>query len=190
MSRLHISVTIACTALGSMCIGTWTCTANRLHFIAIQGIWYHSRLKSLRQISDKMSIEEFNAILDGKPVVRKQRRKARHTEHDMQVACINWFRYVYPHFIIYAIPNGGARDMVSGRKLKDEGVLAGVPDLCIPVARHGFHSLYIEMKNGQRGIVSDKQKSVINRLKEQGHCCIVCRSLDHFIEVVTKYLKE
>ncbi len=136
-----------------------------------------------------MSIEEFNAILDGKQPQQKQRRKARHTEHDIQVACINWFRLVYPQHIIYAIPNGGARDMVSGKKLKDEGVLAGVPDLCIPVARHGFHSLYIEMKNGKLGKVSDKQKSVINTLKNEGNCCVVCRSLDNFIQVVSAYIK-
>lgn len=136
-----------------------------------------------------MSIEEFKAILDGKQPQQKQRRKARHTEHDIQVACINWFRLVYPDFIIYAIPNGGARDMIGGKRLKDEGVLAGMPDLCIPVARHDYHSLYIEMKNGKLGTVSDKQKTVINRLKEQGHCCIVCRSLDDFMKVVNAYFR-
>lgn len=136
-----------------------------------------------------MSIDEFRAILDGKQPQQKTRRKARHTEHDIQVSCINWFRLVYPQSIIYAIPNGGARDMIGGKRLKDEGVLAGVPDLCIPVARHGYHSLYIEMKNGKLGTVSEKQKSVINRLKAEGNCCIVCRSFDNFTEVVTAYMR-
>ena len=36
-----------------------------------------------------------------------------------------------------------------GGQPKAEGVKAGVPDICLPVARRNFHGLYIEMKVGK-----------------------------------------
>ena len=49
----------------------------------------------------------------------------------------------YPY---YHIPNEGIRKPHTGARLKTVGLKSGVPDLCIPVARGPYHSLYIEMK--------------------------------------------
>jgi hypothetical protein len=51
--------------------------------------------------------------------------------------------------LLYAIPNGGDRNAVVGAKLKAEGVRKGMLDLCLPVASHGFHGLYCELKVGK-----------------------------------------
>ena len=48
--------------------------------------------------------------------------------------------------LLHHIPNGGNRDVVEARHLKQQGVKKGVPDLHLPVARGSYHSLYIEMK--------------------------------------------
>lgn len=113
----------------------------------------------------------------------------RHLEHRTQKACVWWFRLQYPHLagLLFAIPNGGARDAVTGRMLKEEGVLAGVADLFLSVPRHGLHGLYIEMKT-QKGVVSDKQKEFAANVTRMGYSWQLCRSADDFRRVVEAYL--
>lgn len=113
----------------------------------------------------------------------------RDLEHKIQVACVNWFRYVYPKSIIYAIPNGGQRNAVTASKLKAEGVLAGVPDLFVAEARNNFHGLYLEMKNGKAGRVSDHQRDMMEQLQNKGYKCVVCRSFDDFEKEVKEYMR-
>lgn len=45
-----------------------------------------------------------------------------------------------------ASANGGSRYMAEAVKLKRMGVKAGFPDITIPIARKGYHGLYIELK--------------------------------------------
>lgn len=113
----------------------------------------------------------------------------RHLEHRTQKACVWWFRLQYPHLagLLFAIPNGGARDAVTGRMLKEEGVLAGVADLFLSVPAHGLHGLYIEMKT-EKGVVSDKQKEFADNVIGMGYGWEVCRSADDFRRVVSAYL--
>ena len=51
---------------------------------------------------------------------------------------------------MHHIPNGGKRDKRTAVALKRQGVKAGVPDICLPVARNGYHGLYIELKAGYK----------------------------------------
>ena len=81
------------------------------------------------------------------------------SEHSHQVAFIKWFRARYPGVLIFAIPNGGARNCVTGKKLKDEGVVPGIPDLYIPAAQ-----IWVEMK-AEKGRLSANQKKIIEYLQ-------------------------
>ena len=110
------------------------------------------------------------------------------TEHDIQVNCVNYFRLRYPKGLIYAIPNGGQRNVIVASKLKAEGVLSGVPDLCIPIAKKGYNGLYIELKNGKDGKLSDNQKTIMSKLQNEGYRCEVCWSFDEFRNVVDNYM--
>ena len=114
----------------------------------------------------------------------------KQTEHEIQVACVNYFRLRYPKGLIYAIPNGGQRNVIVASKLKAEGVLSGVPDLHIPIAKKGFHGLYVELKNGKAGKVSDNQKTIMEKLQSEGYQCEVCRSFDEFRNVVDNYFNQ
>ena len=109
-------------------------------------------------------------------------------EHEIQVACVNYFRLRYPKGLIYAIPNGGQRNVIVASKLKAEGVLSGVPDLCIPIAKKGYNGLYIELKNGKDGKVSDNQKTIMEKLQSEGYRCEVCRSFDEFKTIIDNYM--
>lgn len=88
---------------------------------------------------------------------------------------------------IYHVPNGGYRNKREAARLKAEGVRAGVPDLCIPVARGGYHSLYIEMK-AAGGRPTDAQVRWIRRLQDEGMCAYVCVGAGNAIELIRRYM--
>lgn len=90
-------------------------------------------------------------------------------EHGEQVAFINWFRATFPDVLIFAIPNGGKRAMSEAKRLKAEGVVAGVPDIFIPA-----WLVWIELKRERGGRVSSDQREIIGRLQDAGHTVAVC----------------
>ena len=113
----------------------------------------------------------------------------KNEEHNLQVACINWVRMQYPGVFIFAIPNGGARDVVTGALMKAEGVVAGVPDLFLAEAHGKWHGLFIEMKT-TKGKLSDRQRAVIEVLRGKGYLTAVCRSFEDFRQVCTEYINN
>jgi hypothetical protein len=84
-----------------------------------------------------------------------------------QVSFVNWFRATYPGVLIFAIPNGGARNPRVAEKLKFEGVVRGIPDLYVPAGK-----LWIEMKT-EKGRLSDFQKEMIVYLYSIGDNVII-----------------
>ena len=91
--------------------------------------------------------------------------------------------------LLYHVPNGGGRSKAEAGRFKDEGVKAGVPDICLPVARGGFHGLYIELKRQQGSKTSDDQREWIERLSAQGYVAMVCRGWHKAAEAIMIYLK-
>ena len=108
-------------------------------------------------------------------------------ESDLQIVCVKWFRMQYPNAIIAAIPNGGKRSAITASILKDEGVLAGMPDLIIPCARKGYNGLFIEMKYGKNRL-SPNQIEVMIKLRKEGYLTAVCYNFDEFEKVCNEYL--
>jgi hypothetical protein len=96
---------------------------------------------------------------------------------------------IYPKLLFYAIPNGGWRHKVTAAKLKLMGVMPGVPDLCFPMPRCGYHGLYIELKRQKGGTVSDNQKIWIAALSNNGYRVEVCRGADEAMAVILDYLE-
>ncbi len=89
---------------------------------------------------------------------------------------------------VFAIPNGGSRHMLEAVKLKKSGVSPGVPDLMVPVARHGFHGMFLELKRiGKAGTVSDNQRWWIGVLQAQGYRCEVCAGFEAAKAVIDEY---
>ena len=131
-----------------------------------------------------VGIEEYKKMCD-----KLNRGKAAASEHELQTACVRWFRYVYPDKIIISIPNGAKRTLYERRIALQEGLTAGVPDLFIPHPAGSFHGLWIEMKNGKAGRLSEPQVEMIARLKAEGYVCAVCRTQDEFINTIKDYLE-
>ena len=78
--------------------------------------------------------------------------------------------------------------MLEAIKLKRMGVKAGIPDLCIPIARKGHHGLYIELKRRSGGVVSDTQQYWLEELKRQGYDVFIAKGADELIDYVKNYL--
>jgi hypothetical protein len=103
------------------------------------------------------------------------------TEHHEQVLLIAWFKKLYPNVIIFAIPNGGKRNLVAAMKLKQEGVLSGVPDIFIPEFK-----IFIEMKKKDGGKLSQNQKDVIKELTRIGYICHVAHGAQMAMDFINK----
>lgn len=121
----------------------------------------------------------------------KKRKSPAHEEHDLQCACVNWFNLVHPNMRLnlFAVPNGGRRDKVTGARLKAEGVRPGVADLILLKQRHGYGALLIEMKTS-KGVLSQLQRIWRNHVSLDGYKYVVCRSVQDFIKEVNEYLDE
>jgi hypothetical protein len=139
----------------------------------------------------------------------KLQKKCEHTE---QVAVINWAKLnegKYPELRnLFAIPNGGARHLVVAKKLKAEGVKAGVPDLFLPCSKlptpdeffigsgdyielsdEVFFGLFIEMKFGKNK-PKDNQRDWIKRLRDENYKVAVCYSFEEARDEILNYLRE
>jgi len=115
------------------------------------------------------------------------------TEEQIQVDLFNWARYYetqHPELaLLFHPPNGGKRSRMTGAKLKAMGVKAGVPDVCLPVPRQGYGSLWIELKSPQ-GRMQESQKEWYQALTLANNKVVVCRSWAEASDVILDYLRE
>lgn len=110
-------------------------------------------------------------------------------EHRLQCDCVTWFRVQYPDLVLFAPPNGGRRDIVTGARLKAEGVVAGVADLILLEPNANYHALCIEMKTA-KGRQSDSQKAWQEAVTKHGYLYVVVRSFDDFRTLINNYLSD
>lgn len=112
------------------------------------------------------------------------------TEHAEQKALFQWWRVQYREIehLMFAVPNGGARNLATGRMLKDEGVRAGIPDIFLAVPAGCYHGLWIEMKRRAHGHTTQEQKFMLSELRKRGYDCAVCRGWDEAREKIQSYL--
>ena len=114
-------------------------------------------------------------------------------EHAEQVSLIQWWALQCKRFgvyeqLLFAIPNGGQRNIITAKRMKDEGVRSGIPDLFLAVPRGNFHGLFIEMKKPQGGVVSENQKACMEMLSNNNYCVAVCHGFIDAQEAIKGYL--
>ena len=102
------------------------------------------------------------------------------TEHAQQTALFMWaafgdVREALPGIHrMFAIPNGGKRELINAMNLKAEGMRSGVPDVFLPVPRWGLCGLFMEFKRPKSlgkpaGKLSDKQEAWRDDLRAFGY---------------------
>ena len=109
-----------------------------------------------------------------------------------QQALFEWaasLENVFPELaLMFHIPNGGSRNRIEAHNLKTQGVKAGIPDICLPVARGGYHGLFIELKV-KPNRATEKQLWWLQKLKERGYCAKVCYGCAEASQTILKYLE-
>ena len=115
------------------------------------------------------------------------------SEHEEQSVLIQWAALAQPNQpelgLLFAIPNGGHRLPSVAMALKREGVKPGIPDLMLPVARCGYHALFIEMK-AEGGTLSVHQKWWRSNLISRGFGHAVCYGFEAARQVLVDYLAD
>ena len=110
------------------------------------------------------------------------------SEAKIQHNCVMWFDAEYPEYrgLLYHNYNNPP-NKIQGRILKGLGLRKGVPDLFLALPINGRPGLYIEMKN-EKGTLQPEQEKYRDKLKKVGYSWELCRSLEEFQKIITKYL--
>ena len=90
------------------------------------------------------------------------------------------------HIPIVHIPNEGKRSLSYAARMKRMGLRSGFPDLLVPLARGGYHGLFIEMKYGKNKTTKE-QKEWLERLSAEGYACTVCYNAAEAIKTIESY---
>lgn len=116
----------------------------------------------------------------------------RHFEAALQQACVTWFNMQHCdlHGLLFSSLNGMRTTPTQARTAKAEGMIAGVADLMLAVAKHGYHGLFIELKNGSRGRQSEAQKQWQSKIEAQGYRYIIVRDFYTFRRAIESYLND
>lgn len=115
------------------------------------------------------------------------------TEHNEQVSLFQWWDITQCKkpwaSLLFAIPNGGLRNIVTAARLKAEGVKPGIPDLFLAWPAGGLHGLWIELKT-PKGRPSRIQKEVLEILRSAGYAAVVAYGWDQAMRYIELYLAE
>lgn len=142
---------------------------------------------ALKEELGAMRAPRIRRTVDDKPVVP--------TEHQEQVKVIQWWAlachgYKIPEYALFAVPNGGARDIITAARLKAEGARRGALDLILAYPTAASHGLFIEMKrqDGSPSDVKPDQRAYLEYLQSVGYAASVHWSGDSAIEAIKAYL--
>lgn len=145
---------------------------------------------ALRQRVESKLAQAPRRQAEAKP--RGPRKDSEHVEqvvffNRIRTLALNDPRYADAARRTFAIPNGGGRTKREAGRLKAEGVVAGVSDIFVSVARGGQHGQYIEMKS-LTGYPSREQKDWIADCHAQGYAAEVCRGADAAVAAWRAYV--
>lgn len=108
----------------------------------------------------------------------------KNDEHKIQVAICRYLDY--KNISYFAVPNGGMRNIGVARKLKAEGVKAGVADLFIMQPNEEFNGLFIEVKTAT-GRQQETQKNFEKLALANNYQYKIIRSVEEFIVYFSIY---
>lgn len=92
-------------------------------------------------------------------------------EEREQIKLFCWINTVPELQISFHIANERKCTRIVGQILKLMGVRPGVPDICVPIARGGYHGLYIELKAGKNK-PTDYQAEYLAKLTANGYMAV------------------
>lgn len=109
-------------------------------------------------------------------------------ESDVQAHIFQWASYIRPLQYMFAIPNGGSRDVREAVNLKRQGVKKGVSDIFIPIPTPRYHGMFLELKVGKNK-PSKEQLAFLKFVSSVGYCGVVCYGFEEAVNTIQNYLK-
>lgn len=90
----------------------------------------------------------------------------RHDEANFQIGVVRALKFA-GHFV-FAVPNGGSRNLIEARNLKAQGVMAGVSDLILLLPSRKVYFIELKNPNG-KGRQSPAQCEFEDSVRAMGH---------------------
>lgn len=112
-------------------------------------------------------------------------------EERMQIEFFNQVPIFFPKLpskLLFAIPNGGSRNIIEAKNLKAQGVKAGVSDVLLLIPKKSYSCLCLEFKT-EKVKQSEEQKIFQKQAEEYGNKYIVVRSVKEAIDTLKRYLE-
>lgn len=151
-------------------------------------------------VSKSYNKQLLSAIVKGEKFIKApSARTVTQTESEIQQSCFRWFKLQYPKLaeegMLFHIANEGIREGRQGGRAKREGIVRGVADICLAIPNHGYGALYIEMKrpktfDHKATYQSPEQKAWQAACEKYGNKYVVCRSVEEFKVIITRYLSK
>ena len=121
---------------------------------------------------------------------KKPRKKPVQHEEKLQVRIMQSVDYASkfwkPIGMIFHIPNGKKRGIVTAVQLKKMGTRRGIPDLFFPYPSSGLHGLWIELKVDENGL-SEDQEEFRAKTEYYGYGYAVVKTIGEFWKVIFDY---
>lgn len=126
--------------------------------------------------------------------LRKPAKQAdQRPERNLQQDCAQWLKkQLYDRGepqLAYHIANERKANPQQHMRLKLQGVLKGVSDICLPLKSREFSGIYCELKT-KSGSPSKEQKEFLAGVSAEGYLAVVVNDFDTFKEVFTEYLNN
>lgn len=125
---------------------------------------------------------------------RPAQRKRGSPESKIQASCVAWMHNTYPEYrgLYFAVQNENSRadsNASTGAIRRSMGVVKGVSDTILFLARGEYHALCVEFKT-DIGRQSDAQRLWQSKVETQGFRYEVVRSLEEFKRLIVEYLNS
>lgn len=114
----------------------------------------------------------------------------KQTERKLQADCYQWFHNTYKDYrgLLYAVPNGGTRDIREASLMKASGVVAGIPDL---VFHFRARTYFFELKKPDgSGILSEDQRKIHKVLDQQRFSVWIIEDFDSFKHLIENIIGD
>jgi hypothetical protein len=141
-----------------------------------------------------MSLKEYKEIFCDRRKSNHKKRSLVAYEDQEQEAFVQWTEYtkipgtnIFIREYLFHPPNGGWRNKIEAKRLKRQGVTAGVNDLFIAYPFNGKHGLWIEMKRTIRSVTSHEQKDWLRKMRDVGYQAEIAKGCTQAQKITCAY---
>jgi hypothetical protein len=106
------------------------------------------------------------------------------SEHDLQKQVLAYISLKGNHVFVFAVPNAAKRSPATAARMRAEGLMPGVADLCVMLPAGQVR--WLELK-AARGRQSPEQEMFEEVCEVLGHSYAIARNLDEAIAILKSW---